>query len=132
VRLRDHGQPERIRHALAVRLAVGGEREHRLEQRLELERRPHLADKPDRLVARVPELVRRARLDNGDLAGPEGQLLPADLQAERALGDREAFALRRVDVRRRDEPVGLDDGLDHDCLAVRVGRGGEEGDALAG
>jgi hypothetical protein len=37
-----------------------------------------------------------------------------------------------VDVRRRDEPVGLDDGLDYDCLAVRVGRGGEEGDALTG
>ena len=68
------------RHALPVRLAVGGEREHRLEQRLELQRRPDLADEPDRLVAGVPELVRRSGLDDRDLAGPERQLLAADLQ----------------------------------------------------
>src|SRR5581483_2941454 len=71
-------------------------------------------------------------VDDGDVAGAERQLPTADLQAELPLLDREPLALRRVDVRRRDEPVRLDDGLDHDRFAVRVARGGEEGDALAG
>src|SRR6266508_3143866 len=38
----------------------------------------------------------------------------------------------RVDVCGRDEAVRLDGDLDHDCFAVGVARGGEEGDALAG
>jgi hypothetical protein len=37
-----------------------------------------------------------------------------------------------VDVRGGHESVRLDDGLDHDRVAVGVRRGGEEGDALAG
>ena len=45
--------------------------------------------------------------------------------------DGEALALEGVDVGRGDEPLRLDDGLDHDRLAVRVCGGGEEGDALA-
>ena len=132
VGLRDHGEPKRIRHSLPVRLAVGSEREHRLEQRLELERRPHFADEADRLLACVPEAVRGAGLDGGDLAGPEQELLAAGLQAERSRGDGEALALERMDMRRRDEPVRLDDGLEHDRLAVGVLGGGEERDALAG
>jgi hypothetical protein len=35
-----------------------------------------------------------------------------------------------MDVRGGDEAVRLDDRFDHDRLAVRVGRRGEEGDAL--
>ena len=72
---RDHGQPERIGHALAVRLAVCGEREHRLDQRLELERGAHLAEEARVGVAGVPEAMRRARLDRHDLAGPGDDLL---------------------------------------------------------
>jgi hypothetical protein len=57
----DDGQPQRVRHALPVRLAVGREAEHRLDQPLELERRPDLADEVRLVVAGVPELVRRPR-----------------------------------------------------------------------
>jgi hypothetical protein len=94
VRLRDHREPQRVRHALAVRLAVGREREHRLDQRLELERRPDLADERDRFVACVPEAVRRAGRDREELARPERVLSrPAfspsvpDLIAKRSLWD---------------------------------------------
>ena len=58
VALRDHGEPQRVRHALPVRLAVGGEREHRLEQLLELESGADDADEVELVVAGVPELVR--------------------------------------------------------------------------
>src|SRR5207245_1070487 len=83
---RDRGEPERARQPLAVRLAVDGEREHRLEQRLELQRGPHLADEANLVLAGVPEAVRHPRLDRRDLAGAERQLLSADLQPERAGG----------------------------------------------
>src|SRR5437763_4749786 len=132
MRVRDHGEAQQVGHALPVRLAVGGEREHRLEQRLELQRRADLADEPDRLIARVPETVRGAGLERYELARAEGLLLPAGLQPELPGLDREALALGRVHVRGCDAAVGLDDGLDHDRLAVGVGRGGEERDALAG
>src|SRR5207248_7068610 len=62
----------------------------------------------------------------------ERLLRPADLDAELARLDREALALGRMDVRGRDGAVRLDDGLDHDRVAVGVGRRGEERDALAG
>jgi hypothetical protein len=35
VRARDHGEPERARHALTVRLAVGSESEHRRDEALD-------------------------------------------------------------------------------------------------
>ena len=76
--------------------------------------------------------MRRTGFDGDDVSGAEGQLPPARLQDERPRCDREALALEWVDVRRRDEPVRLDSSLDHDRLAVRVARGGEKGDALAG
>jgi hypothetical protein len=50
--------------------------------------------------------VRRAGLDDRDLAGAERQLLAADLQRQGALGDGEALALRRVDVRAATAPPG--------------------------
>jgi hypothetical protein len=55
--LRDDRQAERVGHALPVRLAVACEREHRLDQALELQGRPHLAAEACRGVAGVPELV---------------------------------------------------------------------------
>src|SRR5581483_5211904 len=130
--LGDRGKAERVRHALPVRLAVDGEREHRLEERLELQGGPDLADEANRLVAGVPEAVRHAGLDGGDVAGAQRQFLAAHLQPERAARDGEALALRRVNVSGGDEPVRLDDDLDHDRLAAGVGRGREERDALAG
>ena len=97
-----------------------------------LERRSHFTDKSDRVRAGVPEAMRCSGLDGGDLAGPERDLLPPDLQAELSRRDGEALALGGVDVRSGNEPTWLNDGLDHDRVAVGVRRGGEEGDALAG
>ena len=68
VRVRDHREAQQVRHPLAVRLAVGREGEHRLEQRLELQRRPHLAHEVRDVVAGVPELVRRSRRHDEPLA----------------------------------------------------------------
>ena len=129
---RNHGQPQRVRHAFPVRLAVGREREHRLEEGLELKRRADFADEADMFLACIPETMRRSGLDHGDLARPERHLLASHLEAELSRCDGEALALGGVDVRGGDEPVRLHDGLDQDRVAVGVGRGGEEGDALAG
>jgi hypothetical protein len=131
VRLRDHGEPEQVRHALPIRLAVCGQREHRLQQRLELERRPHFADEAHLAVARVPEAMRSSGLDDEHLVALERQLVSADLEPQRPVDHGEALGLRRMDVGGRDEAPGLDDDLDHDRLAVRVGGGGEKRDALA-
>jgi hypothetical protein len=56
----------------------------------------------------------------------------SDLEAKLPRRDGEALALGGVDVRGGNEPTWLDDGLDHDRVAVGVRRGGDEGDALAG
>jgi hypothetical protein len=60
---------------------VGGEGEHRLEERLELKRRSHFADESDRVRAGVPEAMRRSSLDDGGLPGSERHLLAPDLEA---------------------------------------------------
>ena len=132
VGLRDHREVQRVRHPLAVRLAVGGEREHRLDQRLELQRGPDLADEVRDLVAGVPELVRRAGGHGEALAGAGDELLAADLEADGAAEDLEALLLARVDVRRGDEAVRLDVGLDHDGRAVRLTARLPEDETLAG
>jgi hypothetical protein len=80
--VRDHGQAERAWHALHVRLAVGSEPEHRLDQRLELQRGADLCAEAQRLFAGVPELVRRAVIDQRDLARTELKLLASALHAE--------------------------------------------------
>ena len=132
MRLRDDGQPERVRHPLAIRLPVGGEPEHRLDQRLELERRADLGAEARGALARVPELVRRARLDHEGLADAGDVPLASDLEAERALDDLEGLRLVRVDVRRGDEAVGLDRDLDEHVLPVGVGGRLHEVQGLAG
>ncbi len=118
MRARDHCEPERVGHPLAVRLALGREAEHRLDERLELERGAYLADEAGLAVAGVPEAVRRAGLDRKDVARLRHDLLVADPEAEPALEHLEALGLVRVHVRRGDEPVGADDRLDEDGLAV--------------
>ena len=130
--LRDHREVQRVRHALAVRAAFGREVEHRLNQRLELQCRPDLADEVSDFVAGVPELVRRARGHREALARAGDELLPADSEADRAAEHLEALLLARMHVRRGDEAVRLDVGLDHDGRAVRLAARLPEDDALAG
>ena len=132
VRIGDHREPERVRHSLAVRLAVGGQREHRLEQRLELEGGPHLADEVRLLVTCVPEPVRRPGRHRQPPARARDELLPPDLEADAAAKHLEALLLARMDMGRRDEAVRLDEGLDHHGLAVRLARCLAKDDALAG
>jgi hypothetical protein len=132
VRVRDHREPERARQSAPARLALGREREHRLDQRLELERRTDLAEEPRLLVAGVPEPVRRARGHGHRVAGLRSQGLAADAQPERAREDVEALGLRRVDVRGGDEAVGLDDRLDANQLAAGLRCGLVEHEHLAG
>ena len=130
--LRDHREPERIRHSLAVRLAVDGQREHRLEQLLELERGPDDGDEVQLVVARVPEPMRRPRLDEHGLVGAGLELLPVELHADSPGDDLELLALERVDVRGRDDAARPDEHLDLDRLAARLARGLVEDDALSG
>ena len=130
--VRDHGEPERVRHALPVRLAVGRERVHRRDQPLELERRRDGADEAHLVVACVPELVRRLRLDGDRLAGPQLDLLAAAPHPERSREHLEALGLEGVDVRRGDEAAGLHDRLEDDALAAGLGGGLVEDEPLAG
>ena len=132
VSLRDHGEPKRVRHALAIGLAVGGEPVHRLDQRLELQRRTDLADEVRGLVACVPEPVRRLRRHRQPGAGACDELLAADLEADGAAEDLEPLLLQRVHVRGRDEASRLHVRLDHDRLAARLPGGLAEHEALAG
>ena len=66
------------------------------------------------------------------MPGPATCLVRPTLKPTRAAEHLEALLLRRVDVRRCDEAVRLDERLDHDGLAAGVGRGLAEDDALAG
>jgi hypothetical protein len=129
--LGDHGEAKRVRHALPVRLAVAREREHRLEQRLDLESGLHLAREPDGRVACVPELVGRAGLDGDGVAGAGQDGLAPRLQGENALDDLDALALRGVHVCGGDRAARPDLDLEHDGLAGGVGGGAEERHALA-
>jgi hypothetical protein len=132
VRARDHGEPERVRHALAVGLAVGRQAEHRLDQRLELERRADLAEEAGVGLAGVPEAVRRARLDGHELARTGDDLVGPGPEADLAVEHLEALGLVRMNVRRRDGAVGADDRLDEHGLAVGLLRGLVEDENLAG
>ena len=132
MRVRDHRELQRVRHPLAVRPAVGREREHRLDQRLELQRRPDLAHEVRLLVTRVPELVRRPRRNREPLAGAGHQLPAADTEADAAPEHLEALLLARVHVGRRDEAVRLHERLDHHGLAVRLPARLPKDQALAG
>jgi hypothetical protein len=112
VRPRDDCELERVRQSFPVRLAVGREREHRPDQRFELECGAHLAEEAGLIIACVPETVWGAGHDHGHIARARQKLLVADLQAEQACDDFEAFALVRMNVRGRDEAVRADDCLD--------------------
>ena len=93
MRAGDRGHAHGVRHALAIRLAVAGEAEHRLDQRLELQRGADYAVEHDGLVAVVPELVGGAGLDDGALAALELDALATDAQVERALDRGEGLGL---------------------------------------
>ena len=129
---RDDREPERVRHALAVHLAVVGEREHRLDELLEAEGGPHLADEVGGLLADVAEAVRRPGRDDDAVARLRDDRLLAEPELELAREHLEALLLCGMDVRRRDGAVRLDERLDDDRLAVRLGRGLAEHERLAG
>src|SRR5919106_3066683 len=93
---------------------------------------PPLAHEDGLGVARVPELVRAAGGHGDALARAGDDLLAVELEGERAALDLEGLGLVRVDVRGGDEAVRLHGRLDEDVLAVRLGRGLEEAEALAG
>src|SRR5918992_1755231 len=93
VRLCDHREPKGVRETLAVRLALGGQGEHRLDQRLELECGPSLGEEASCDLARVPETVRGGRRNRDDRAGLCDELGAVDLQAEAPLEDLEALGL---------------------------------------
>ena len=109
-----------------------GEGEHRLDQLLEAERGPDLADEMRGLLADVAEPVRGSRRDEHPVAGPGDELPLAEPELELAGDDLEGLLLRRVDVGGGDGAVRLDVRLDDDALAVGVGRGRAEHERLAG
>jgi hypothetical protein len=128
----DHRQLERARQPLLVGLALRRKREHRLDQGLEPESRPDLADEPGLTWTRVPELVRGAGGDEGDVAEPRLEGLPAEAESNGAVEHLEALCLRRVDVSGRDEAVRLHDRLHADELAPGLLRGLVENQHLTG
>jgi len=132
VMLRDHGEPERVRHPLPVRLADGGESEHRLDQLLELACGADFTAKHELVFAGVPPLVRRTGIDDQRLAGARLDQFPADLRAERAADDLERLRLRRVRVRGRDEAARLAPELDQDVITAGLCGGPQERHPLFG
>jgi len=74
-------------------------------------------------IARVPELVRRPGRNGHALARARDDLLPTEAEADGSAQDFEPLLLVRVNVGGRDEAVRLDEGLEHNCLAVRLVRG---------
>ena len=66
------------------------------------------------------------------IARPGDERLLADPELELAGEDLEALLLGGVQMRRGDRPVGLDERLDDDALAVRVGGRRPEDERLAG
>ena len=132
MRAGDRSHAHGVGHALAVRLAVAGEAEHRLDQRLELQGGADDAVEHDGLVAGVPELVGGAGLDDGTLAALEPDALATDPQLEGALDRGEGLGLAGMHVGGGDEAAGLHDGDDLDVLAVGRGGGLEERQLLTG
>src|SRR5829696_1813570 len=112
--------------------AVCREPEHRFDQLLELERRPHLADEVRFVVASVPELVSRPGRNGHTLTRTHDDLLRTEPEAEGPAQDLEPLLLVRMNVGGRDEAVRLDEGLEHDRLAVRLAGGLPEDEPLAG
>ena len=123
-------QPQRVRQASTVRLAVARQRERRFQQALESERRPDLAEKSRGLGCRVPERVWSARLDDHGL--PRGRDPPSVAEAEPdgSVQNPERLRLPWVHVRSRDEPVAFEGHLGDHRLAVRVRRRAPEGHGL--
>ena len=132
MRVRDHSETQRVGHALAVRLAVGREGEHRLDELLELQRGPNLAHEVGLVAARVPELVGSPGRNGHSVSRPGRVLLATEAEADRAAQDFEALLLRGMHVRGRDEAARLHEALDDDGLAIRLARGRAKDDALAG
>ena len=104
-------------------LAFRGEREHRLDQRLELECRVDLAEEACLLGACVPELMRCSGRDDELVAFVCTNGLAADAEVERSVDDVEALGLGGMDVGGCDDAVRLDDRLDADDLATGLGCG---------
>ena len=70
--------------------------------------------------------------DGDPLARPGEDSRPVELEADRATQDVEALLLVGVQVLRGDEAGRLDERLDRDKLTVRLLRGLEEHETLAG
>ena len=119
-------------HPLLRDLAVLGEREHRLDQLLEAERGGDLAHEVGGLVADVLEPVRRPGRDEHAIAGLRDDRVLADAELQLAGENLEELLLGGVHVRRSDCAVRLDECLDDDTLAVRVGGRRAEHESLAG
>src|SRR5215218_3122001 len=130
--VRDDGQAQGVWHPLPVRLALGGEGEHRLDELFELQRRTHLARETGFLLARVPETVGGPRRDGEPLSGTRDELLPSEPKAYRTPEDLETLFLMGVDVGRRHEAARFDERLQDDGLAARVARGLTEEKPLSG
>jgi len=91
---------------LLVRLSLRGEGEHRLDQRLELERGPYLAEETCLALAGIPEAMGGARRDHGDVAWSCEERLLADAEAEHAFEHLEALRLKGVHVAAATNPFG--------------------------
>jgi hypothetical protein len=128
----DDGESEGVRQAAAVGLAVGGEREHRLDECFEAERGADLRDEAELAIGCVAEPVEHPRLDDDDVAGSGRDRLSADGELGLAGDDLESLRLVRVHVGGRDEAAWFDGDFDQNVVAARVGCGFEEGDVLAG
>ena len=128
----DDRQPHRVRHPLLVHLAVLGEREHRLDQLLEVERGLDLADEMRGLLTDVAEAMRRAGRDEDAVARLRDERALAEPELELAGEHLEGLFLLGVHVRGGDRAVRLHERLDDDRLAVRVGGRRAEDERLAG
>jgi hypothetical protein len=103
---RDDGQPQRVRDSPAVRLAVGGETIHRLDQGFDLQRRPNLRPEVHDLVGLVGEVVVRPGLDHDCLARASMDRAGAELHRQRAGHDLERPRLLRMEMPGRKVAAG--------------------------
>jgi hypothetical protein len=117
----DDCQPQLVRQPLSVDLAVGGKREHRLDELLEPQGGGDLAHEVRGLVADVAEPVGRPRRHEHPVAGLRDERPLAEPELQLPGEHLEALLLRRMDMGCGDGAVRLDERLDDDALAVRVG-----------
>ena len=118
----DCRQTKWVWEASVVGLAVAGEREHRLQQPLEPQGGPDLAQKPGPALAGVPERVCGARLHDDGLACRGDQPPATEAEPHRAVDDPERLGLVRMDVHAGDRATRFQHDLgDHD-LAVGIRR----------